>query len=265
MNIYGAIGYILLNKNNSNILILSDKHDKLEKCDNYIKVDQWLKTKFVSSTILLEEVPRENVEIKGLWPDGEHTESLKNLYLDNNNIIIPIDIRPHLIPFSWEIEKIENDIELFNYVKLIDDFFCLKNNYLQKNLSHCNLEYLSQSMLGIHFIEIKKLFNNYLITNKKILFENITKIKYSNNICLESINDILNMIMEWYICALIQSNFDKPIIIHTGLFHSNNLIKLLVNKYKYSIIDSQGINYINEISNYKNGCIQINDTINKLF
>ena len=48
ITLYGAVGYsILLNKNNNNyIIIFSDNHSKLNKCDKYIDISKWLKKKF---------------------------------------------------------------------------------------------------------------------------------------------------------------------------------------------------------------------------
>ena len=70
--------------------------------------------------------------------------------------------------------------------------------------------------------------------------------------------------MEWYTCANIIIN-DKSIIIHTGLYHSYNIIILLKNNYNYSVNFENGINNINNINNIKNGCINIPDKINSSF
>ena len=87
INIYGAIGYTILKKNNHKIILFSDMHDKLKSCDNKINIDEWLKSKFKSSIILLEEIPRDGSELELIWSESEHTISLQNLYLENVNLI----------------------------------------------------------------------------------------------------------------------------------------------------------------------------------
>jgi hypothetical protein len=71
--------------------------------------------------------------------------------------------------------------------------------------------------------------------------------------------------MEWYICACIENNKNKPIILHLGLAHSDKIIKWLQNLYNYIILSSQGINYMNEINNNIQGCIQLPEYIDKQF
>ena len=58
--IYGTIGYVFLKKDNRKIIVLADQHDTLPSCENKINVAEWFKSKFKTSKILLEEVPREN-------------------------------------------------------------------------------------------------------------------------------------------------------------------------------------------------------------
>ena len=118
--VYGAIGFTLLtnNNNNNNVIIFSDMHDKLEKCKEYINISDWLKNKINTSKILLEEVDRNNNEFFELWKSSEHTQNLKNLYLNNINNIKAIDIRPIMIPFNWEILELENNNNLTSKKKI---------------------------------------------------------------------------------------------------------------------------------------------------
>ena len=85
INLYGSIGYSLL-KNQGNelpgkILVLADMHSQLSYCNSdYKKISDWLFSKINNSNILLEEVPRDNVELKGLFDESDHTKDLKNLF-----------------------------------------------------------------------------------------------------------------------------------------------------------------------------------------
>ena len=99
-NIHGLIGYtILINKKlNKQVLVMADRHDELKECEEQsIKIAEWLKTKFHTSNILLEEVERNGNELQELWDSSSHTQDLKNLYLNNIDIVVPIDIRNDLI------------------------------------------------------------------------------------------------------------------------------------------------------------------------
>jgi len=97
-NIYGSIGYTLLKKENL-IIIFADKHDDIPNCVNKIDMANWFRTKFKTSIILLEEVPRvSNNKIVGLWEQSLHTKMLKDVYLENPTLIKPVDIRHFLIP-----------------------------------------------------------------------------------------------------------------------------------------------------------------------
>jgi len=273
INIYGTIGYTHLNNTINDIIVLSDMHDKLEKCTNYIKISDWLKKKFKSSVILLEEVDRdENSNLEELWLLGEHTQELKKIYLENNKIIEPIDIRPLLILFNWELfnkndyNKDYDNCELYKYLNLIDIFFCLKNKYCLKKLKEkYTFNYLKINNLGKHYLKIKYEYNIFL--NKYKIYLNYTiKYLYNTNITiLENINDILNNIMEWYSCAMIDINNNKPIIIHTGLYHSEKILNLLKEYYNYNIINKKGINNLSLIDTLNNGCISISNNLDEKF
>jgi hypothetical protein len=66
-NIYGSIGYTLLQKENL-IIVFADKHDDIPICNNKIDMANWFKTKFKTSIILLEEIPRkQDSKILELW------------------------------------------------------------------------------------------------------------------------------------------------------------------------------------------------------
>jgi hypothetical protein len=271
--IYGTIGYTTLFNQitKKKILIFADMHDNLKKCNDYIDIVDWLKVKIKTSKILLEEVNRENNEVIELWKTSQHTQNLKELFLKNKNIK-PVDIRPILIPFSWEILNMKNDsyinsikkIILFDYLKLLDDFYCLKNQYLVKILKNYNIDFLTNSDIGIHFLKIKKKYKMFIVNNSKYLGFTIYDLYNKNINLLENINNLLDHIMEWYICANIIL-IDKSIILHTGLFHSENVINLLINNYNYKINNKKGINNLKDIDKIKDGCIYISSDINSDF
>ena len=81
-NIYGTIGYTVLKNisTNNKIIILADMHDTLPSCTNQTNISDWFKSKFKSSKILLEEVPREGFKLEELWPQSPHTQELKKLF-----------------------------------------------------------------------------------------------------------------------------------------------------------------------------------------
>jgi hypothetical protein len=266
-NIYGSIGNTIL-KNPSNdkyIIIFADNHDTLVKCDNYINIDDWLKSKFNTSHILLEEVTREKFDLEELWSTSVHTQKLKKLFLENKEKIIPIDIRPFLIPFNWEILEKENKIKLYEYLEEIDNFFCLANNYLKSKLNVYTFSKLHNTDLGYHYILIKNQYFKFLNKYKYLLKLELKDIidKYKDS--LDEINNLLDAIMEWYICACIYK-CDTSHIIHTGLFHSESVIQLLKSIYNYDIVSENGINKINDNNiNNNYGCVQLSKDHNLLF
>jgi hypothetical protein len=252
-NLYGTIGYTILknNQTNNNIIVFADRHDNLPKCDNKTNIAEWFKQKIYSSKILLEEVPRNSVELEELWSDSEHTQDLKNLYLNNSQDINGLDIRPLLIPFSWELvtsTEPAHNITTRKYLRKINDFFKVSNSYLSENLSNYNVEKLKDTKLGVHFLLVKNNFKKLLEKNKEFLVFSVQMVKTINSDFFESINNILDQIMEWYICANIMLNNYKPIIIHAGLAHSEKIVELLQVHYQYDKITEKGINKL-ELTN----------------
>lgn len=259
--IYGSIGYTVLKKGNTActgtacmyIIIFADKHDNNIGCDNDIDMAGWFEKKFTSSNLILEEVPRDNnSNLKELWPNSYHTQNLKKIYIKNSHIIKGIDIRPFLIPFSWELPNIV-DINLFEYLKSIDEFFSLKNIHCLKTLPiYIKMQ---QTNLGKHFMKLKTNFYIFLIKHQLLLVETIYNIKQNNRNVLEELNDILDNIMEWYTIANINEKHNN--IIHVGLAHSEKIIDNLVSYYDYIIIEQQGINNIKQINNSMSGCVRL--------
>ena len=277
ITLYGAVGYSILfnNKNNKYIIIFSDNHSQLNKCNDYIDISIWLKKKFKSSHILLEEVNHDDFKFKELWETSDHTQKLKKLYLNNKNNIKPIDIRPNLIPFSLEIfdnYKDDNKITLFDFLNIIESFYKLNNTFFIKNSHIYNLiknyifyykfsyYYITSKNISFinHFSYIKKMYKLFLKKNNKILKLSLIDIYNNHQYILEEINSLLNDIMEWYICSCI-IDCNTTHILHTGMYHSTNIIKLLKKYYNFKIIIDKNYNTSN------NGCITINKKYDTLF
>lgn len=271
-NIYGSVGFVFLIKNNKKIILLSDQHDTLPKCDNNINIAEWLKKKMYTSKILLEEVPREDNKLIELWQESQHTQELKQLYLNNSIIISGVDIRPFLIPFNLEVldntSILDNyyNITIYEYLKEIDNFFTLKNKYILDNLCNYNFHILKDTLLGEHFIIIKNKYKNFLINlnDNKLIYENVRQLIINNKLIL--FNNLLDDIMEWYICAQIELYIDKPIIIHAGLAHTTKIMKLLKNHYLYNIKHQEGLYDLDKIYFEKRkGCIELSHDIDNQF
>jgi len=269
-NIYGSVGYTLLRNKYNTILIFADVHSKLPYCENKIDISDWFKDNMNFTNVLLEEVPRDGVELNELWTESDHTQKLKNLFLQNSNLIHAIDIRPYLIPFSWEMCELKNDnniITLNNYLKKISIFLELEDDYFKNNLSLVyNEKYLMKNVyLGKHFLELHILFNSYKEKYAKHMGENICEIFKEDKTILEEFNNILDSTMEWFaIAKMFQLKFNKKnVIMHTGLYHSNNIRNKLMELYDYKIVDNNGINTIKDIENNKNynGCISLSPSV----
>ena len=272
--IYGTIGYVFLVKENCKIIVLADQHDKLPSCESKINIAEWFKKKFHSSKILLEEVPRENNKLIELWEGSPHTQELKNLYLNNPTIIPGMDIRPFMIPFSWEVlDQINDqdknyDINMIEYFKEIDNFFCLQNTFIMTNISNYNVYVLKDTLLGKHFLILKNKYRDFLeeLNNEKLLKEKIRFLNTNHPNKLSFLNTLLDDIMEWYICAQINLFYGKPIIIHAGLAHTEKIIKLLQDHYGFEIKKQDGINSLHSARlTPRNGCIQLPPEVDILF
>jgi hypothetical protein len=279
-NIYinGSIGYIYLKnlRNANEILLLSDNHSSQNYCNNQFEnkfISEWLETK--KSKILLEEVPRiEGSKLIELW-SSKHIQKLKDLYLKqklNENQIEGIDVRPLLIPFTLDIFKVDNidkeyiekikNMNIIDYLKLLDSFFELKHQYFIENIGEVyvvmNNEILKKHFLKLKnsFIDLKKDYSvNILVKNIDLVFQN-------------KIEELLSSIMEWYSIAKIFFNNKLGInkfIIHAGLVHTTNLNDILTNLYDYKKINSNGEININKIKDDNNNCLKIPFSVDSQF
>jgi len=272
INLNGSIGYTLLIKNNIKILILADYHSTLPYCKtDGIFISDWIKNKS-NSIILLEEVPRVGHDLHELWPLSPHTQKLKELYIKNSHIIHGVDIRPFLIPFSWEFASDEDspNINLKEYFELLNLFFTLKLDFIKKDLIYIYLkEFLTKRKIGKHFLILKKIIIVIIKKNKIYLDKYIKDIIKENTQLFNQINNILSDIMEWYIIAKIYQGINEnktSFIIHAGLAHTSNIIHLLTNFYNYKIVNDFGITKnIDNINIESNGCLHLPIDIEKQF
>lgn len=270
MNISGATGYTILfnSELNKKILLFSDIHDEVKYCrniDNFINIDKFLSNKMHTGQVLLEEsVSHPKLNLVDLWPNAKHTQDLKILLKNNPSKIIPIDIRPLLIPFSWQFIESNNmykNITLEKYLSLITIFFNKKgliwDNYIFDYLEHIHHD-VKKKLFNIHFEQLKKDFNNKLSKFRNNTLGDIYKNDYEY---LQNIDIINSYIMEWYILILIFSD-RRDSIIHTGLSHSHNINRLLTVSYGFKILEQAGLNDITKFNHNLN--VDVNACIRKI-
>ena len=277
LNINGSIGYTYLQDSKNKILILADMHSTLPYCNNGVFVSDWINNKN-KSKILLEEVPRTDTILKELWPTSIHTQKLKELYL-NSKIIDGVDIRPFLISFSWELLEDPNievrrrkemeSSSLYDYFKFISLFFNLKHEYIMKNLNKIyTKDFLQSSLLGKHFIRIKNETKKFIQDNDLLFNKPVYILMRTNQNILNTVNDIISNIMEWYtIAKIFQGNLSgyNNFIIHAGLAHTSNINLILQKEYNYNINNFDGIINLKDGDNYTNGCLKLPSYIDDQF
>ena len=275
----GSVGYTLLEYNNMFVLLFADIHDGIEYCK---KNDTEFIASFLNRTgnkqknkILLEEIIREQFKLTELWPNAKHTQELKVLNKDNQNII-PVDIRPMLIPFSWELVSTNDNlgsIPLLVYINNLQKLFNQESTiYTKYFLPHIEEMKKRQTSITdsklsplIHFNELKLIFDEF----KKNYIDSMDKPVYflvkTNIQILYRINNLISMIMEWYIVLLIHTEM-KNTIIHVGLAHSNRLLLLLQKVYRFKIISQTGINEMSQLSSsVPYACVMLSEDINNMY
>tara|TARA_B100001287_G_C22644278_1_gene511817 strand:+ start:539 stop:1384 length:846 start_codon:yes stop_codon:yes gene_type:complete len=255
MRLSGSIGVIILEKNNKKICLLSDDHSNSLYCSNnqndHMDIDDFLKEKFnEGNQILLEEVPRDGFDLKELWPDSPHTQSLKDLFLDDTNNISGVDIRPYLIPFSWDVIEVEGkksnliDLPILDYMIKIREFMNKKGKFYEKIFEPAYKKLIvKNSGLGRNLIDICNNYDEILkVINDTNIEPNKKTISYyleNNKSLFYSIDKLCDMIMEFYI-ILLSFTTCKPSYIHSGLFHSSNILNYLIDVYRFSVIYKHG-------------------------
>lgn len=275
MYLSGSVGYTLLKLRSDihikYILLLADVHDGVQYCEqDSIMIDKWLGMKD-NNNVLLEEAVREHLNLTDLWPSSKHTQGLK--ILNRNNIKIrPIDIRPLLIPFSWELSEISNDLPkmtLKEYLTELTNLFNLKKTkalmtYIVPEMKKLQSNEIFQVSLKIHFNELKEIYNEFIVVHNKYMNTSILELYRYHIDVLEKINNIISMTMEWYALLLINNSMINTII-HLGLAHSNRLLDLLIYVYKFDIVAQSGINHMTDISNNPTACILVPSSVDDMF
>ena len=275
----GSVGYTLLEYNNMFVLVLADIHDGVEYCK---KNDSEFIASFLNrlgnkstNKILLEEIIREKFKLTELWPHSKHTQELKVLNKENHNII-PIDIRPLLVPFSWELVNNNTFIGNCTLLVYIDNLIQIFNkkshiytNYFLQYINEMNntQENITDSKISpaVHFNELKIIFDDFKKNYNDMMDKTIYFIQQYHIYILNRINNIISMLMEWYVVLLIHIN-SKNTVMHLGLAHSNRLLLLLQKVYRFKIISQDGINEISQIrSSIPNACIMIPNDISNMY
>ena len=268
MLISGNIGITILENNNKIIILLADDHSNTKYCDSssldyHINIEDFLKKALDSEQqILLEEIPRDGFNLQELWPNSPHTQNLKTLFLDNIDIN-GIDIRPYLIPFSWENLETDTSPELRNYsiikyINKLNEFFKLEGNFYNKIFYPIMKKVIIYNNgLGKNLIHIK----NKFIRLRKEIYQLDKPISYyfdNKKYILEEISNICDEIMEFNTLLNVFTT-NKKSIIHTGLFHSFNILTWLINSYNFNVIYKNGINQFppNKSSNDIKACVYI--------
>lgn len=257
----GATGYTILKRNNKSILLLADIHDGVNYCLNNQPadyIDNFLRNYSKTHQILLEEsINDPQLNLTDLWPNAEHTRKLKTLK-ENNNKIIPTDIRPYLIPFSWQLVKSNNkykELLINKYLYHFTLFFNKKGKIYEKFILPY-YEFVNSADLVILeniFFQIKNLYLKEFTIYKNLTIEEIIKIDEEY---MHSVDNINSLIMEYYILILIFSD-KRDSIIHTGLAHSTRLKSILIEELKFTIIKDVSMTQIEQYtgSDNTNACI----------
>jgi hypothetical protein len=259
----GATGYTIFKKDNKEILLLADIHDGVNYCkqeQSHIKISTFLEKHSGSAQIVLEEATNDpSLELDNLWPNALHTTNLR-LLKEKNDKIIPTDIRPYLIPFSWQLA--ESNIEYKKcpikiYLILINEFF-QERGYVYEQFILPYYEFLDSENNKIILTLFKYIKNTFLDLTNKWSNETVGFI-ISNNINNMHALDIINsLIMEYYILLIILSD-NRTSIIHTGLAHSHRLKKFLINYFHFKIIEDIGMTNVKSYtgSDNTNACTYI--------
>lgn len=254
----GSTGYTILDNDEKKILLFADIHDGVQYCKStsVINIEDFLNIKSRTHQIILEEAIDDNLNLTPLW-NARHTVELKKL-LEKNNRIIPTDIRPYLILFSWQLAKSNKkykECKIENYLYLINEFLGKKgkiyNKFIFPQFEFIKNKYKNE--LVNLFNLIQKNYENicYEYTGKTIGYILEKDINY-----LHSIDDINSYIMEYYIILLILSD-KRNSIIHTGLAHSSRLKVILSEYFNFKIIQEHKMTDIEKYtgSDNTNACI----------
>lgn len=234
----GSTGYTILNNDNKKILLFADIHDGVQYCKstNSIDIDKLLDAKSNTHQVLLEEAfNNSGLNLTGLW-NAKHTNKLRELK-ENNSNVIPTDIRPYLIPFSWQFAKSNKkykECKIETYLYLLDEFFNKSGKVYEKIISpyFSYIKNKDDITKIIYFFELIK--KKYKVISYKYTKRTIGYILDIDKEYLHSIDNINSYIMEYYILILLLSD-KRNTIIHTGLAHSSRLKEVLIKIFKFEI------------------------------
>lgn len=250
----GATGYTILSKDNKKILLFSDIHAGVQYCKstNSINIDELLNIKSNTYQVLLEEsLNNSGLNLTELW-DAEHTNKLRELK-ENNRNVIPIDIRPYLIPFSWQLaesNKKYQECKIEIYLSLFYNFFN-KTCEIYKKFISPYFEYIDSNEINNLikvFNFIKKRYNDI---SSKYTGKTIGYIFEKDKLYLHGVDDINSYVMEYYILVLTLSD-KRDSIIHTGLAHSSRLKNMLSEYFNFKVIQEHKMTNIKEYNNGNN-------------
>jgi hypothetical protein len=267
IKVIGAVGYTILDNDKIKIMIIADMHDVTEKCGD-IFISDWIK-KQKNFKLLLEEVPKTDTKLKELWSSSPHTTKLRQLYLDNYDKIVGLDIRGELLKFSWELlnEMQFPETTLNQYLEYLQLFFSIKHPFFLNDIPKIYNESIllakESEKIRKHFEYCKNKFDMFVSTNKKLLEVNIQDIYKSNKKVLEEVNLLLNDVMEFYTCMQLYKQSllnNNKFIIHKGLFHTSNLLVWFTDLYGFKIIDNSGLTEFDKIDENHNGCLDLPQT-----
>ena len=164
--ISGATGYTILKKDEKVIILFGDIHDSVNYCkqgNESIDIDKYLDKKSDNYQVLLEESTNDpELNLSDLWSQSYHTNNLKNLKINNPNVI-PIDIRPYLIPFSWQLVESNN-----KYKKLIFKKYIFKFDEFLNKRGNVYLRFITPYFEYIINDEYKNKLEKVFSTIKKI-------------------------------------------------------------------------------------------------
>ena len=210
--------------------------------------------------VMIEEVEKRTNNLNFLWKGIKHSEKLYTLVrnnIDKNNLILPVEIRHLLIPYSINL-KIDEDIDK-KYYNIID--FVIndndKDNENKSLLMNQNIKNIKNKLDIKNSVSNsdKDLLNNILIKIKEDLNEiksyfNINdKIKIKEEL-IEKTDNLLSIILEYYVIKTLIETKKKNIYIHMGLYHIENIINILTNpklNNRFEILERQGINSLKQV------------------
>lgn len=264
-SVYGTVGYTILKDVHRYIWVFADKHDELHDCENDIEIQKLFENKMETSLILFEDIPNEdNLKVDMIWKQSYHTNKLLEFSEKNKNTIIAVDIRPYYYPFSIENYD-DDDMTLIEYLKQLTCFYIYGRGHfiIKKHPDLYDIIYKNQPLLK-HFHVIQRRYFNFINMHADKGSQKVSQLFRVNKKIFDDVEDLLADLLEFYTIFNIFIT-TKPIIIHAGLFHTENIIRLLTTIYDCEHEVDDGINELSKIDSIKDGCVNINKKYMKHF